>query len=143
MPIRLAQVIWISPDSDASARRRTSPGGSVPPPGRRSCTRGRADATDHQQDNRMDIRSLPAAGFVPGAAAPAVSLGVAGPSAGPGGNLLCAQDHTREPTCVNRIGIVRTGRQVVPQVTRATWDFLRLDILCARCVSADSFAHVT
>ena len=46
--------------------------------------------------------------------------------------------------CLDVAGkIVRTGRQVVLQVTRATWDFLRLDILWARCISADSFAHVT
>jgi len=30
MPIRLAQVIYISPDSDAPARPCTSPGRSVP-----------------------------------------------------------------------------------------------------------------
>ena len=46
--------------------------------------------------------------------------------------------------CLDVAGkIVRTGRQVVLQVTRATWEFLRLDILWTRCVSADSFAHVT
>ena len=45
--------------------------------------------------------------------------------------------------CIDVAGkIVRTGRQVILQVTRATWEFLRLDILWARCVSADSFAHV-
>ena len=46
--------------------------------------------------------------------------------------------------CLDVAGkIVRTGRQVVLQVTLATWDFLRLDILWERCVSAKSFAHVT
>ncbi|MDP6736919.1 MAG: IS1380 family transposase [Nitrospinaceae bacterium] len=39
--------------------------------------------------------------------------------------------------------IVRTGRQVILQVTRATWDFLRMDILWTRCVTANAFAHVT
>ena len=39
--------------------------------------------------------------------------------------------------------IVRTGRQIALQVTRATWDFLRIDVLWDRCVSADSFAYVT
>ena len=34
MPIRLAQAIWISPDSDAPARFHTSPGRLAPPPGR-------------------------------------------------------------------------------------------------------------
>ena len=33
MPIRLAQVIYISPDSDAPARHRTSPGGRCLSPG--------------------------------------------------------------------------------------------------------------
>jgi YD repeat-containing protein len=41
MPIRLAQVIWISPDSDAPVRFRTSPCRSAPPPGRRSSVRCR------------------------------------------------------------------------------------------------------
>jgi len=46
--------------------------------------------------------------------------------------------------CLDVAGkIVRTGRQVVLQVTHATWDFLRLDILWERCISADSLAHVT
>ncbi len=46
--------------------------------------------------------------------------------------------------CLDVAGkIVRTGRQVVLQVTRATWGFLRLEILWERCISADSFAHVT
>ena len=46
--------------------------------------------------------------------------------------------------CLDVAGkIVRTGRQVVLQVTRATWEFLRLEILWLRCVAADSFAHVT
>jgi hypothetical protein len=46
--------------------------------------------------------------------------------------------------CLDVAGkIVRTGRQIVLRVTRATWDFLRLDILWERCVSADSFARVT
>jgi hypothetical protein len=46
--------------------------------------------------------------------------------------------------CLDVAGkVVRTGRQIVLQVTQATWDFLSLDILWERCVSADSFAHVT
>ena len=46
--------------------------------------------------------------------------------------------------CLDVAGtIVRTGRQIVLQVTLATWDFLRLDILWERCVSAYSFSHVT
>jgi len=46
--------------------------------------------------------------------------------------------------CLDVAGkIVRTGRQIVLQVTRATWDFLRLDFLWERCVLANSFAHVT
>ena len=46
--------------------------------------------------------------------------------------------------CLDVAGkIVRTGRQVVLQVTRATWGFLRLEILWERCISADSFEHVT
>jgi len=46
--------------------------------------------------------------------------------------------------CLDVAGkIVRTGRRIVLQVTRATWDFLCLDMLWARCVSAVSIAHVT
>ena len=46
--------------------------------------------------------------------------------------------------CLDVAGrIVRTGRQVVLHVTRATWEFLRIDILWSRCVAADPFARVT
>jgi hypothetical protein len=45
--------------------------------------------------------------------------------------------------CLDVAGkIVRTGRQVVLQVTRATWEFLRIDILWSRCVAADPISRV-
>jgi len=46
--------------------------------------------------------------------------------------------------CLDVAGkIVRTGRQVILQVTQPTWEFLHFEILWKRCVSAESFAHVT
>jgi hypothetical protein len=46
--------------------------------------------------------------------------------------------------CLDVAGkVVRTGRRIILQVTRATWDTLRFDTLWQRCVSTVSFAQVT
>jgi len=65
---------------------------------------GPEDAADHQQDNRTDIRSLPATGSVPGDGRRPFHWGLLELQQGLG-EIYYAQDHTREPTCVNRIGI--------------------------------------
>ena len=108
MPIRLAQVIWISPDSDAPDRPRTSSNDI------RARGGGHEDAMDQQQDHKTGILSLLAPGSVPGGGRQAVSSDAAGTPTGSGANPSCAGSCPRGLTCVNRIGIVLTMKVSSP-----------------------------
>ena len=63
------------------------------------------DTTDYQKGNKTHIRSLPATGSVLADRRMPFHWGLLKLQQGLG-EIHYAQDHTREPTCFNRIGIV-------------------------------------